>query len=139
RLRHRPAAVGTTRRQRHIDCFVNLRRWLAVSVSAVAPTNPAASRLGMGPGRTLRERRCLSLPGAANRVQLFLQSLVFAFQPLAGALRFLELSTQAIELSIEIAQGGSFLRRRRVAVLVTHAPVMPESPPAYKRDPLTSY
>ena len=60
------------------------------------PTDAAARRLRMWAGRTLRERRRLSLPSAANRIQLFLQSLVFTFQPLAGALRLLKLSTQAI-------------------------------------------
>jgi hypothetical protein len=63
------------------------------------------------------------------------------FQPLAEALRFLELATRAVDLSIEIRQRGRLVRLRGFGVVFAHAPVMPESVREYKWEParLTSY
>src|SRR4029453_2157413 len=65
------------------------------------------------------------------------QSLVFTLQPFASLLRFLELPPQAIEFSIEILERWWVWLGR--LTVVGHAPVMPESPLQYKRDPLISY
>ena len=65
--------------------------------------------------------------------ELFLQALVLTLQSLTRLLRFLKLSTQAINFSIEIGQRwGLWLG---CLARFGHAPVMPESTLQYKRNP----
>ena len=75
---------------------------MAMAAMTLAATTTRRTRIHCQ--RAFRERRCLSHPSAAGRVQLLLQSLVFTCQPLTCALRLLELLALAIDFSIEVRQ-----------------------------------
>jgi hypothetical protein len=105
---------------------------------AVSSTASRPGGTGLRLRRALRERRRLPFARAARRSQFPCQALVLALQALATAFRLLKLPTQSIDLSIQIRQRRGLLRLRRIGV-IAHAPLKPESPRLYKRDPLTNY
>jgi hypothetical protein len=131
------AAVRTLLRNRNVNDLIEGGGRLTRTMATVAPTSSTAGRSRMQLRHSLRERRRLPLARAPRGGEFFLQPLVLTLQPLAHLLRFLELPPQAIEFSIEVLERWWVWLRRLVGV--GHAPVMPESPLQYKRDPLTSY
>jgi hypothetical protein len=101
RLGHASAAVGTRRRQRHVDGVIDRRRRLAVRMPAMLTTwtSPRLARIGFrGP---LRERRGLAFPRAARALQRLRQSVNLSPQAIAFPLQLRVLVTEPIILAFD--------------------------------------
>jgi hypothetical protein len=124
RLRQRTAAIGTVRRQRYVDGFVDVRWRLMMRVSAMTPAHPTARLPRVRRRRAFRERRGLSFPRATHRIEFLLQPLILATEALY-------LAAQPFDLLILRVWRGRF--RRRLFARRAHAPFMPDPRSKYKR------
>jgi hypothetical protein len=139
RFSDRAATVRTSGRQRHVNGLVDVARRAAMAVAPVTSAGAPTRSLRLAHGRAFRERRGLPFTRPARGRQFLLQLIVLTLQSVPGSLRPLELTLQPIDFSVELLERGWFRRRRRIVRALGHAPVMPESAPQYKRDPLTNY
>jgi hypothetical protein len=146
RLAQRTTARRTLLRQRHVNRFVDLARRRSVAMPTVAPTGAAARLLWVWRGRAFRERRGLPLARPLRCLQRRGQSIIFApqtilfaFQPRVLVAQPLVFVFGALDLLAQPFQLSSRVVDRCWRRALRHAPVMPESPRQYKRDPLTSY
>jgi len=130
------AAMRALVRKRNVDDLIDGGRRSTMPMATVTATGPPAGSPRIPCRGAFRERRRLSFARAPRRGEFLLQPLVLTLQSFTRLLRFLKLTTQTIELSIEVFERwGLWLGLASVG----HAPVMPESALRYKRDPLTSY
>jgi hypothetical protein len=117
-FRHCAAAFRTPRRQRHVDCFVDVRGRLPMAMSSVTPTRASAGWPRMRGRHPLRERRRWPLRRTARRIQLFLQPLVLTAEPFHFAAQRLILATQVLRrlrLLLEPRLVGAFRHAPRYA------------------------
>jgi hypothetical protein len=147
------ATVRAGRWQRHINRFVNRRGRVSMRVAAVplAPS-PTGSTRRCG-RRAFRERRRLTLPCAARRLQRLCQPLNLAPQAIALAFEALVLVAQAftvlsrlLNLAAQPLQLSLGVVNRLRCVASRHATFMADSPKKYKSNiwirppnPLTNY
>src|SRR5437016_770999 len=132
--------VGTRRRQRHDDSFVNLGRARACRAAAIRRSRFAARALRLRRRRALRKGGGLSLGGSLRGLERGRQPFDFLAQsvPLAAQTRGLAfeigtLAAQAFDLFTQLVHGVTrtwWLPRR--ALRAGHAMVMPELSNLYK-------
>jgi hypothetical protein len=120
-------ARGTARGQRHVDRLVHVRRRVAMSVTAVAPTGAATGRLRARRGRAFRERRGLPLRCPAREIKFLLQPLVLAAQPFVLALDPLALLPFLIPLTLRTLDPFTPITFARVLTGRRHAAFMADS------------
>jgi hypothetical protein len=80
RFGERSATRGTVLRQRHVDGVVDVRRRVPMAVAPMAATSPATRHVGIRCGRSLGERRRLSLRCPAREIEFLLQPFVLTPQ-----------------------------------------------------------
>jgi hypothetical protein len=147
------AAVPARLGQGDVNALVDGRRRWPMGMAPMPSARATAWLTGVGDGRALRERRCLTLARAARSVKclgqplnLTPQTIALAFEPrvlVAQAITFvarlLDLAAQPLQLPLSVVD-------RLRGVTSRHATVMADSRNKYKPklwitpgDPLTSY
>jgi hypothetical protein len=133
RLARRASAVRTRRREWDLVSLVDMRRDRSMRPPAVRRTRSAASSSWLCRGRAFGERRGLPFRFAPRGIELLLEPIVFAAQPIPFTLQSLNLSSESFDFTIFLCDGVVWVvRRRRSIRALGHAPVMPNLREKYK-------
>lgn len=129
----RAAAVGTRRRQRCVVGHVHARRRTSMALSAIGTAGLSSRLLGVLFRQAPRKRRRLASRSTPRHLELFLQSLILAAQPIALDLRALQILAESFDFPRLIINDLSRVRRR-VRRAPRHDMLMPDSGAQYKRE-----
>jgi len=131
---HRPAAVGTLRRERRLMRHIDPGRRWTMGLAAIRGARLASRPLRILLRQAARKRGRLPIRPAARHVEFFFQPLVLAPQPVALDLRTQEVLTELFDLPRLIIDDLPRVRRRRVFRAPRHGTLMPDSRIQYKRE-----
>ena len=131
---HASLTVWACRGQRRRVDVVDVRRQRPMTASSIRHAAFAARSTGVRDARIAREGGRLPIDGAARRLELVLQFLVLAAEPLAFRLRPTQVLAQPLDLAALLVDDLLRVGRRRRLVAVRHTVVMPNPRSKYKRE-----
>ena len=131
---HRPVTMRTRDRQRRRVGLVDVRGPRATGAAAIGRTRFATRTLRVRPASATRERSGLAVYRAPRRLEVVLQLLILAPQPLALGFRAAQVLAQPRVVSSELFDDLLRVSRRRRLVALRHAAVMPNPRSKYKRE-----
>lgn len=135
---HRPAAIGTVRRQRRLMCLVDACRRRTMRVSTVRRSRFATRTLGVRLRQTTRKRGGLPSGMAARSLELFFQAFILAPQAVPLDLRAPQVFLEPFNPARLIVDDLARVVGRRILRAPRHAMLMPDSRVEYKREMRTS-